>query len=238
MYSEGINDNFLLCAASGQGKTHMAIEICKYLTDDEPFQTMLGRIDTFDPSVRVHFIDEAHIIREFEPLYPIMDSGEYVIVLATNEYTKLPEPVVNRCNNSGFVFTPYTDRELYEIIKISSETVYDEDHLQYLIKSGGHNPRVIKGIVTNLDVYFKYYPFPRTIREFKQIIKDTFGIVDGISPIAANYLEALQALGGRASLALLAGTLRIDKSTLQGAVEPLLLNNSLIRITSKGRELC
>jgi len=236
LYESDVGDNFLLCAASGQGKTYMAKLICQYLADTD-YQISLGSIDDFDVSYRVHLIDEAHTISNFEMLYPIMDSRRYVIVIATNEFAGLPEPVINRCNNSGFVFVPYTDAELMEIILINTSIKYDRKYLMYIIKSGGHNPRVILGLVRNLEIYFKYSKFPSTITEFKELLKNIFGIVEGIDPIAGSYLEALRSLGGSASITTIAGLLRIDAETIKARVEPLLIANNLVKITSKGRSL-
>ena len=238
LYENDVGENFLLCAASGQGKTYMAQLICNYLAGED-YQTSLGKLNDFDSSYRVHFIDEAHMVpvREFEAFYPIMDSRRYVIVLATNEFSMLPEPVINRCNNSGFVFAPYSDSELRDIVAMNTDVQYDESHIKYIIRSGGRNPRVILGLVRNLEVYFQYYPFPSTMKEFKSQLKDVFGIVDGIEPIAGSYLEALKSVGGTASIATMAGLLKINAETLKARVEPLLLANNLIRINSKGRSL-
>ena len=238
MYKENIGDSILLCAASGQGKTHMARLICQYLADDD-YQEELGNVTNFDPTYRVHFIDEAHTIplREFESFYPIMDSKQFVIVLASNEFATLPEPVINRCNNSGFVFTQYTLKELIDIVSQSTSINYSDKQLKYIIKSGGNNPRVILGLVRNLEIYFRFSVFPNRIGDFKRVLRDVFGIVDGIEPIAGSYIEALSSLGGTASISTLAGVLKIDADTLKARVEPLLLSNNLIRITSKGRTI-
>ena len=73
--------------------------------------------------------------------------------------------------------------------------------------------------------------------KFRELVKDIFGIEDGLDVSARRYVETLRELGGRASLDTLATMLHIDKSTIQYFVEPVLLYKRLIKITPKGRIL-
>jgi len=226
--------NFLLRAASGQGKTRMAHKICRYIAGKD-YQFHLGSIDAFSISYRVHFIDEAHMVKNFEHLYPHLDSGQFVFVIATNEHTHLPEPVENRCYS--LTFTDYTDAELVAIINTLAMIAYPDTFLEYLIKSGGRNPRIILSLVKRLNIYFLEEEVPNTIIEFRNLLKILFGITNGLDPIAASYLSILQNLGGIASVATISGIIRIDEHTLKTRIEPLLLANRLIRITKQGRKL-
>lgn len=226
--------NFLLRAASGQGKTRMAHKICRYISGKD-YQFHLGNIDSFSIAYRVHFIDEAHTVKNFENLYPYLDSGQFVFVIATNEHTHLPEPVENRCYSLTFI--EYSDAELAAIINTLALIVYPDKFLDYLIKSGGRNPRIILSLVKRLNIYFLNKEVPQNVIEFKKLLKTLFGIVDGLDPIAASYLTILSNLGGVASVATISGIIRIDEQTLKTRIEPLLLANNLIRITKQGRKL-
>lgn len=227
--------HFLLQAASGQGKTRMAHEMCRYLAGKH-YQFHLGDIDNFDPATRVHFVDEAHLVKDFELIYPLLDSSDYIFIFATNEYTTLPEPVVNRCY--ALTFVEYTVEEMYAIINTISVIRYKESFLDYIIKSGGKNPRIILSLVKRLNIYFLNEKTPNKLSKFKGLLKKLFGIVDGIDPIAASYLEILETIGGIAGISTISGMLKIDETTLKTRVEPLLLANNLIQITRQGRKLC
>ena len=112
--------NFLMRGPSGWGKTRMSFMICNYLTGGDFDYQLAGDNFYFNEETRVHFIDEIHLLQTPEVLYPKMDSGKYVILLATNDAALLTEALVNRCTQ--FNFQPYTLEELREITRINLKT--------------------------------------------------------------------------------------------------------------------
>ena len=95
--------NILIRGPSGWGKTRMAFMICNYLTGGK-FEYCLGDNLVFNTKQRVHFIDEVHLLKDPEPLYPLMDEGKYVIILATNDVDILKEALSNRCTQMYTVY--------------------------------------------------------------------------------------------------------------------------------------
>ena len=89
LYENDVGMNILMRGPSGWGKTRMSFMICNYLTGGN-FEYCLGDKLLFTDTVRVHFIDEVHLLEHPETIYPKMDSNKYVIVIATNDVASLP----------------------------------------------------------------------------------------------------------------------------------------------------
>jgi Holliday junction resolvasome RuvABC ATP-dependent DNA helicase subunit len=230
--------NFLLRGPSGWGKTRMSFMMCNYLTGGD-FEYCLGDRPTFNEEKRVHFIDEIHLIEHAEILYPVMDSGKYVIVLATNDVALLPEALSNRCEYQ-FIFADYTLLEMRYMSRQWLQCNIPESHLDYVIESGASNPRIVKGIVSKLNIALIRRPnvlLGLTLDQFKDFLKETFGIRDGMDIMCNRYLDTLGTLGGTASIQTISANLHIDANTLRYYVEPILLYKNRIRISSKGRSL-
>jgi Holliday junction resolvasome RuvABC ATP-dependent DNA helicase subunit len=229
--------NILIRGPSGWGKTRMSFMISNYLTGGQ-FSYQLADKFSFDDRYWVHFIDEVHLLLTPEVLYPLMDSGKYVILLATNDAALLTEALVNRCTQ--FNFEPYSMEELREITKSCLTSKVQNDILDYIIESGGNNPRVIKNIVSRINIMMHTVPnllSQVNINEFRVLMEASFGIRDGLDTMCYRYMEALTSLGGAASLQTLGTYLHTDSNTLRFYVEPVLLYKNLIRISSKGRSL-
>lgn len=232
---EGIN--LLFRGPSGYGKTFLAKKCCKFLVGDA-FEYCLGSNIKFNRDTWVHFIDEIHLVENPENLYPFMDEGNYIFVFATNFDSVLPEALTNRCKN--FIFVEYSDDELRDIFKFHSKLYYPESAINHIIDVSGRNPRII--VKTFIDIlkmhYRKQENIPENEEELINTIDKLFGIEGGLDRVSRQYLETLQRLGGRGSINLLGSSLHLDKNTIQYQIEPALLYKGLIKITSRGRELC
>lgn len=229
--------NFLLRGPSGWGKTHLSLLICNYLSPGS-FDYCLGNELVFHDEVRVHFIDEVHLLEHPEVLYPKMDSGRYVIVVATNDVAVLPEALVNRCTE--FVFQKYRPEELREITQDALKKKLPDELLDYLIESCGYNPRIILGLSNRLNIILSRRTDALkslSLEEFKEFLLVNFGIKDGLDTMSSRYIEALASVGGTASLQTIALLTHIDQNTLKMYVEPILLYKQLLTISSKGRKL-
>lgn len=237
IYEEKLSATFLFRGPSGYGKTKLSLMICNYLTAGD-FDFSLADKWSFDPTKWVHFIDEVHLLNPPEVIYPIIDSKKYVILLATNDAATLPEALVNR--TMEFIFAEYSVEELRYIAGSILVRALPISHLDYLIQSSAKNPRIMKGLCERINLISRAKPtiWDMSFEEFKVLMRELFGIVDGLDVASRRYVEALDHLGGRASLDTLATYLHIDKDTLRYFVEPILLYRNLILITSRGRILC
>lgn len=231
---EGVN--LLFRGPSGYGKTELAKKCCKFLVGDA-YQYCLGSKVKFNREVWVHLIDEIHLLEHPEVLYPVMDNGDYIFIFATNFDSLLPEALTNRCKN--FIFTDYSREELRDIFKVHSKLIYSDNVIDYIVEIANRNPRVI--VKTFMDTLRMHYKKQENIPNDEKVINDInklFGINDGLDRISIQYLNALRTLGGRASMNLLASSANLDLNTMKYQIEPMLLYKGLIKITSRGRELC
>lgn len=237
LYENDVGMNILIRGPSGWGKTRMSFMICNYLTGGD-FDYCLGDKLIFHDNMRVHFIDEVHLIEHPEVLYPKMDSGKYVIVIATNDVSTLPEALSNRCVE--FIFNSYSVEELREIASMCLSVKLPVPFIDYIIESGGNNPRIIKSLISRLNIIISRRPDllkDMTVDDFKYLLDQTFGIKDGMDVMCTRYMDALTGLGGVASLQTISSLIHIDQNTIKFYVEPILLYKNKIKISSKGRSL-
>jgi Holliday junction resolvasome RuvABC ATP-dependent DNA helicase subunit len=236
----GLNLNLLFRAPSGYGKTCLAINSSltfanhdcnniEYLLPNES-----GNI-SINPNKRFHIIDEAHLLKNQELLYPAMDSHKHFFYILTNESGELKEPLQNRCIN--FIFHDYTEEELIEIIKDSiSSAIFKLDTLELkeIVRNCNGNPRIAKQIISRLYNLFSTYGTPRDYHDITYLIENILQIQDGLNLEHRRYLDFLKS-AKTASLDLISLSTRIDKSTIRRDIEPVLIYKNLIKITSKGR---
>lgn len=231
---EGVN--LLFRGPSGYGKTELAKRCCKFLAGDN-YQYCLGNRIKFNRETWIHFIDEIHLAEHPEVLYPVMDTGEYVFVLATNFDSILPEALTNRCKN--YTFVDYSAEDLRQIFKAHSKLVYSDNVIDYIVDVANRNPRIIvKTFIDTLKMHYKKQEnIPSSDEEVINNINRLFGIEQGLDRVCREYLDKLKELGGRSSINLLSSVLHLDTNSIKYQVEPALLHKGLIKISSKGREL-
>lgn len=235
LYENKRGVNFLLKGPSGFGKTTMALSMAHYLCGND-FEYYLGDSKEFNFRKWVVFIDEIHIMKTPEILYPVMDSRNHVFILASNQAGNLPEALVNRCYE--YIFDDYTLEDLMLMAKESFPHDTTDENLIAIVEAGNRNPRVIKSLCDRLGIYFSREPnLNSRTGNFSEIIQDVFNIQDGLDTLCRRYLEVLDDIGGKASLSRLKTILHVDEATLVNQVEPILLKKGRIEITSKGRSL-
>jgi Holliday junction resolvasome RuvABC ATP-dependent DNA helicase subunit len=224
--------HFFLSGPSGWGKTRLALLCCNFIQPDGMFEISTpveGRID-FDRNIRVHFVDEVHDLEHPTELYPLLDRGNFVVFFATNEGGSVPEPLINRC--TPLTFAPYSEDDLIEIAREYYKFPVSREFLLEIVNAGCSNPRMIISVARRLSMFTKVNGIPQDI---VHVIKEVFGIVNGIDTTGQRYLSVLQELGGRASIDTLAAVLHVNRNLLLYQVEPILLHLKKIQITSKGR---
>jgi Holliday junction resolvasome RuvABC ATP-dependent DNA helicase subunit len=236
---EHFNIALLLTANSGLGKTNLGLRIANtisrgkflYLEADETGEKVVRAINSNN---RVIFIDEIHLLKTPELLYPILDKEDKFIILSTNESSELKEPLRNRCIN--LIFAPYTEEELRQIVKQKLPEIQGKsnEYVDLIVKSAEENPRKITKLCIRLATITKIYQFPRTVEELKLLLSEILNIKDGLNPQEQEYMKVLSRLG-MASLETLTSILGYSRNTIKYEIEPSLLYNKLIQITSKGR---
>lgn len=225
--------NILFRGPSGFGKTTMALQIGDYLSDGKNFEVYWADWTPYRFQKRVVFIDEVHRVKDLESLFGVMDSKKHVLMFATNQSAELPEAFSNRCWE--YIFSDYSDDELLLIAREASTfSASDESYLD-VIEAGNRNPRIIKELLDKMGTYFQKSEVNSNTADFKEILDKIFDIQGGMDTLARRYLEALDSVGGTASITLLKNILHVDEGTLKNTVEPVLLRKGLVKITAKGR---
>lgn len=233
---KGNNFNLLFRAPSGHGKTRLATILLNETGEKWKYYLPNRRYVSVDTKTRSNFIDEIHILKVPEILYPLMDRKTNMIVLASNESGDLKEPLVNRC--IPFIFDPYADGEMAQIInndlrkwELHSELIWE------LVKVVKRNPRNAKVLCARLEYVFGNTTVPRTVLQLRTLLSDILNIEDGMNAFERRYLEYLQNAGGQSSLNRIVWGTRLDENTIVRDVEPALIMAGKIRISSRGREL-
>jgi len=234
------NINILFRAASGYGKTTLAFLCLNYLGFDNSYMYLPedGKlVPQFRRDKRFHFIDEVHTLESPEFLYPILDSGKYTFIFATNESGDLKEPLLNRCIQ--FIFSPYSEENITQIVRECLGENISNEYVAEISSRSRLNPRVAKILCKRLNLIFKNRGVPQEMDDLRNLLTNFLNIKEGgINKLDEIYLEYLKSAGGRSSLTNITWGSGIDRSTILREVEPFLLVKGIIRITSKGRELC
>jgi len=233
---DGENISVLFRAPSGHGKTTLALIMLKYLGINNSFLYIPEETTiSIQENKRFHFIDEIHLLKNPEILYPYMDSKNYTFILASNESGTLKEPLVNR--SIQYIFEPYTRDQL---IKMASHLIKNigVGFCELLVDRCRGNPRVLKNICRRLDFYMRSGYEINSENELDNLLSDVLEIKkDGITNLELTYLDYLRKVGGRASLLQIVSGIRLDESTIKREIEPLLLYLGKITISSRGREI-
>lgn len=231
--AHGVNRAILITGPAGMGKTELMNLVSAQIwrVSNLPVYTAIGYIPKVPDDSAIIEIDEAHIIKEgFERLYPYIDGGKYVFLLATNLPGDLPYALYSRCWH--FQLRDYTQDEARQIVR--SVVNLPDTHIDYIIECGAGNPRIMISLAERVKMMNMVTSnFYRWKSEFDKV----FGYVDGIDTQSLNYINALKSAGGKASLQTLAAMLRLDEATIKNFIEPILLKRRIISIGSGGRKL-
>jgi len=239
----GVKLNLLFQAQSGYGKTTLAYTLLSFV--DPGYKNSFQYIPNRDGEVmlekdaRYHFIDEAHELKVPESLYSSMDSSDLVIMIATNEFDKLKEPMRNRCINFNFV--PYTNAELALILQDRFVSRYINLPYEWCLEITSYtrgNPRVAKNLALRIGFLINNYGYPDNVEDLHKLVYEILGTDSkGITEYDRLYLETLEKAGGVAALNLMVGLTNLPKKVILEEIEPFLIMQGLIRVTSKGRSL-
>lgn len=239
---DGIGMNILLRGPSGYGKTHLAKIVAIMASGGDCNRCTLYSHYSPDFILEekelryVNILDEIHKLDSPEFLYHFMDKEERCFILCTNEYGELKEPLQNRC--LSFNFEEYSLEDSKELIKriFKKKEIYLSDsHVQIIAKNSRGNPREIHNICKKLFYIFKADGIPNQ-DDLETIIETRLGIIGGLNRTDMRYLNFLREQRN-ASIETLARGLNVPKSYLLYEIEPFLLKQGMITISSKGRML-
>lgn len=238
----GENLNILLRAQSGYGKTylgHLMGSYIDYLNNNFNYYYYIAEEDmNLRENRRIQFIDEIHLIKNPEFLYPLMDSGEFTFILATNEYDKIKEPLENRCIVINF--EQYTIEDLYRIggqYLTKNGTHLEEEYLRDLVNASRLTPRDVTNKCKEISYILSIFQI-QDREDFHIILRDYFNIDEnGFSANDRRYLDFLRE-NSPSGLDTIKNVLNIPEPVIRREIEPFLIRKKLIQITPKGRVIC
>jgi Holliday junction DNA helicase RuvB len=207
------------------------------------------------------FIDEIHrmtsIVEEF--LYPVMEDfkvdmsmsgkeifGEtisidiprFTLMGATTEYGSLSKPLIDRFQHKH-TLKLYNKVELQEIVNINSKKLnlkMSDKASVFVTKVSRGTPRIANAALEWLRDY-RIAQGSETLSESD--VETAMGMrgidSDGMTEMDRKYLKTLKTSGQPLGIETLSCMTGIDRQTIEGIIEPWLLQNSKIIKTSKGR---
>lgn len=224
-------DNILITGKSGMGKTTLAFYIAE-LAGIEPYLSYGYKV-RINHTWEVNIVDEVHGIKDINRMLKIMDSKITELIFTTTELGDLPEPFYNRC----FIINipDYDYGQLKEIAQYYNNGYFPQDVVEEVINRSRGVPRVIRFTLERLKSYFDYENVPINLRNCK-IAMDLFGIYEnGFTENDYLYLKAFEN-SEYLSLESIRKITGLPKDTIEQNIEPFLLRNNLLEITSKGRK--
>lgn len=222
--------SILIRGGYGYGKTLLATLLAATLAALSSYQIpSKGRV-TISPRYGIHIIDECHQIRNFEALYGQMEL--YNFIFCTNKTSALPEPFISRC--FSFQLSDYTVSELARIVAWhawNESTPVSNSVARFIGSRCRGNPR------TGVRLMQKFAAlYSRRDLDTAQVAFKEFGIDSrGLNRLDRKALEILST--GPKSRRTLATRLGVSLGEYD-RIEPFLLAQGLVDITSKGRVLC
>lgn len=234
------HQNLLFQGSAGCGKTHLAKFIAK--TSELPWDMQIpvgGKINyKYVGKFPVHIVDEIHEFRNFENLYPYLDSGKETFIFCTTEYGEVPEPFLTRCIRLSF--DPYAEEDLAEIAHRYSKgrkyILKDKKSYMLIADAARGSPRLVKQRFDRVKMYCQYYDMKPNNYNVSFALRQIGIYTLGYTSEDFRYMKYLETVG-QSSLVNLSRALRIDKNSVQKEIEPFLIERGNIAITSKGRKL-
>lgn len=236
--TNGKNYNLAFFAPAGYGKTVLAFWLIHKWglnNTDLNIPERKGEIE-LNLDKRFIFVDEVHLVENPEIMYYPMESGKHTFIIATNNSQLLPDALVSRC--IPFYFSPYSDTEIFQIVKQYLNMFHLPEVYYSTISSRVKTPRQIKLLCQRVEAVFRVDGIPSDSEKLDEILTTLLDVdAEGLTSQDYMYLDFLSRVG-RASISSISGATRLSRDLILSEIEPRLLYLGKIKITSRGREVC
>lgn len=258
-------DHVLLNGPPGLGKTTLALIIARQM--GWKIKTVIGptigsprnisRLIMGLEENTILFIDEIHRVSRVsqETIYPVLEDNKlqsYVnseveiaippitVVGATTNIGKLEQPFIDRFG-LYFQLNYYSTIELGEIVFDSAEKLkfpIGHDAVDEITKRARGTPRIANNFLKRLRDYCLVDGVDPTGKFTAEVIWKYLHTDDhGLRPLDRRYLKALDGQEGGLGLEAIATIVREEPDTIEGFVEPYLVNLGLVERRRNGRWL-
>ena len=110
-------------------------------------------------------------LKKPEFIYPYIDFNMNNFIFCTNEYSRIKEPLLNRCHI--FYFSEYELSQMMEIVRNNLELDIEQDFIRIIAQNANGNPRIAVKISEILNIVFKSQGIPKDSFELLHIMENT-----------------------------------------------------------------
>ncbi len=257
-------DHILLEGIAGTGKTTLASIIANETKQD--FKKVIAPViknksDLISLFCNIEegtiiFFDEVHRLEASieEMLYQIMDENKLNIIVGKEGDTRfltvdIPKfTIIAATTLSGMLSTPFKDRfgfrlymseynqkDIQQIIKQNLEVNLSNELLKFLSVHSKNIPRIAINITKRINDYGIFLDRELNKTDLVEVL-NLIGFKFGLNHNDIKYLKLLQK-SGPLSLESISKKLSIEKINIKSDIEPYLLKQSLIELSSRGRSI-
>jgi len=215
--------NVLIRGGFGSGKTELGRWYAHSIDPEYMYYTCDGAA-VHPPDSGVVFLDEIHKLRPQEAWYQFVGT----IVGATTEGTPMSDPMRSRFTEIWL--EEYTPEELAEILSLRTEL--PTKAIDAIVSRCRLVPRIALNLGMQVSAFAKY--FGQWPEDYNAVL-ETFGYyVGGYTRHDLDYLKFVTE-NSPISLETIVKGLNLPVDMVRNEIEPFLIRNNRIKITSKGR---